>query len=101
MRRVVLSDAAAKDLDDILGHLAREVSFDLALRMIDHLEAAAADLADTALRYPLLVEREESGIRRRVVRSYNVFYAVDGDTVQVLHVLHGARDHARILFPED
>jgi toxin ParE1/3/4 len=100
MRRVVFSDRATDDLDDILAYIATEAGYRLALRTIDHLERAALELADTALSFPLLVEREDAGIRRRVVRSYNIFYVVDGDTVKVLHFLHGARDHARILFPE-
>lgn len=101
MRRVVLSAEAMSDLEEILSYVSAEWSFSLALRVIDRLERAASDLADTALRYPMLVEHEEARIRRRVARSYNIFYVVDGDTVNVLHFLHGARDYARILFPED
>lgn len=100
MRRVVLSDEATADLEDILDYLAAEVSVSMALQVIDRLEEAAIDLADSALRHPLLVNREEAGIRRRVVRSYNIFYMLDADIVRVLHILHGARDHARILFPD-
>lgn len=32
---------------------------------------------------------------------YLIFYRIQADTVQVLHVLHGAMDYERILFPED
>ena len=33
--------------------------------------------------------------------NYLIFYRIADDTVEVLHVLHGARDYENILFPEE
>jgi plasmid stabilization system protein ParE len=54
-----------------------------------------------AFAFPLLAGRSDSGIRRRVYGRYLIFYRVEEDTVQILHVLHGAMDYEAILFPED
>jgi len=50
--------------------------------------------------FPLLQRHEETGIRRRVVGNYLIFYYVLKDCVEVIHILHGARDYEAILFPE-
>lgn len=50
--------------------------------------------------FPLLPGREESGIRRRPYGDYLIFYRI-ADAVEVLHVLHGAVDYERLLFPDE
>ncbi|RYE85861.1 MAG: type II toxin-antitoxin system RelE/ParE family toxin [Hyphomicrobiales bacterium] len=100
MREVVITAEAAHDLQEIHAYLLREApsQADVALA---RLEAACTNLAETALQYPLFPGREERGVRRRVVRPYNVLYRLRGDLVEVVHVLHGARDAERLLFPEN
>jgi toxin ParE1/3/4 len=49
----------------------------------------------------LLVPRyEHTGVRRRPYGNYLIFYRISDDRIEVLHVLHGARDYESILFPE-
>jgi hypothetical protein len=43
---------------------------------------------------------EHLGIRRRPFGNYLIFYRVGADVVGVVHVLDGARDYERLLFPE-
>jgi toxin ParE1/3/4 len=53
--------------------------------------------------YPLVSRHgisEISGIRRAVYGQYLIFYRITTDAVEIVHVLHGARDFASILFPE-
>ena len=38
-------------------------------------------------------------IRRRPAGDYLIFYRIEDDQIEVLHVLHGARDYEAILFP--
>ncbi len=45
--------------------------------------------------------RRFSELRRRVHESYLIFYDVSSSHVDVIHILHGAMDYERILFPED
>ena len=98
--RVAVTAEARADFREIATYLRGESPV-LAIRVVRQLRIAALELGDRALRYALLPRHEESGIRRRVVGSYNIFYRVAGDRVDVLHVLHHARDDGRILFPED
>ena len=100
MREVVITAEAARDLREIHSYLLREAPWQADVTMA-RLEAACENLAATALQYQLFPGREERGVRRRVVRPYNVLYRVGDDVVEIVHVLHGSRDTDRILFPED
>ena len=51
--------------------------------------------------YRFVEHRRSDGIRRKVYGNYLVFYRVVSDAVEILHVLHGARDYAQILFDND
>lgn len=100
MRTVVITSEAEHDLREIHAYLLREAPFQADVTLA-RLQSAIENLADAALQYPLFPGREDRGVRRRVVRPYNVLYRVREDLVEVVHVLHGARDAIRILFPED
>jgi toxin ParE1/3/4 len=97
---VVVTDDASADLLDIGLYIAEE-SPAAALRLVNRLRRAAAELSDRAMRYALVPSHEDSDVRRRVVGSYNIFYHVTDDRVEVLHFLHHARDHEQLVFPED
>ena len=49
-------------------------------------------------RYPLFERHRSSGIRRRVHGNYLIFYRVGADTLEIVHVLHGAMDLGTISF---
>jgi len=51
-------------------------------------------------RFPLVPRFEHAGIRRRVHGNYLIFYRIGVETVDVIHVLHGAMDYEPLLFPE-
>ena len=53
----------------------------------------------TACRF--VEHRRSDGIRRKVYGNYLILYRVVSDAVEILHVLHGARDYAQILFDND
>lgn len=98
--RVAVTAKARGDFREIATYLRGE-SPPLALRISRQLRQAVVELGDRALRYALVPRHEENGIRRRVVGAYNIFYRVEGTRVEVLHVLHHARDEGQIVFPED
>jgi len=50
--------------------------------------------------YQLVPRFEARGVRRVPHGDYLIFYRVIDDTVEVIHVLHGARDYEAILFPK-
>jgi toxin ParE1/3/4 len=96
---VVITEAAEADLEAIGDRIAadnpaRASTFVLELR--DGCET----LADNPRRYALIPRYEHIAIRRRPYRDYLIFYRIADDRIEVLHVLHGARDYEPILFPE-
>ena len=44
---------------------------------------------------------EDEGIRRRPFGRFLIFYRVGQDAIEVIHILHGARDYESLLFPEE
>ena len=39
--------------------------------------------------------------RRRVYRNYLIFFDIGSREIEILHVIHGARDYAQIVFAND
>ncbi|MDX8468666.1 type II toxin-antitoxin system RelE/ParE family toxin [Mesorhizobium sp. VK23B] len=98
MRRLIVAAQAELDLEVIAEHIARDNPF-RAVTFLQELRNACAELRTMPERYPLVPRHQSSGIRRRVHGSYLIFFHVSADTVEILHVLHGAMDYEQILFP--
>jgi toxin ParE1/3/4 len=96
---VVITGAAEADLETIGDWIAGDNPA-RALTFVQELRHRCETLVDAPSGYALVPRFEHIGIRRRVYRDYLIFYRVVGDTIEVLHVLHGARDYESILFPE-
>ncbi len=97
--KVVVTDAAYADL----ARIGRAIKRDNPPRA----ETFVAELFDRCQRlslmpraYPLLPKWEDRGVRRRPHGNYLIFYRIQGEIVEVLHVLHGAMDYEKVLFPE-
>jgi toxin ParE1/3/4 len=97
--------SADRDLDEQAAYLASEASLDAALRFYD---AAAVTFGKLAA-MPGLGERRESVNPRladlRIWRiegfeKHLIFYRPVEDGIEIVRVLHGARDIARILNAE-
>jgi toxin ParE1/3/4 len=59
-------------------------------------------LGSVGLTFPLVPRYEDRGVRHRVHGNYQIFYRVVGqpaERIDVIRVLHGARNYAAILFP--
>jgi toxin ParE1/3/4 len=98
--KVLITDEAWADM---LG-IARNIMQDNPARagsFVDELYERCQTLADAPRAYPLLPNYESEGIRRRVHGNYLIFFRVKDDSVDVLHVLHGARDYGRLLFGDE
>jgi len=70
-----------------------------AFTFVDELETRCARLTAMPHAYPLVPRHENSGARRVPHGNYLIFYRVLADVVEILHVLHGARDYEPIVFP--
>lgn len=98
--KVIITQAAEADLLAIgrriaLGNPARAMSF------LDELEAKCLALANMPRAFPLLPNWEHTGIRRRIHGDYLIFFRIGKNDLEVLHILHGARDYEAILFAEE
>jgi toxin ParE1/3/4 len=97
--KVVITEAAFADL----LHIGRAIRVDNPARaetFVDELYDRCQRLGAMPLAFPLLPDWEDKGIRRRPHGNYVIFYRVTEKAVEVLHILHGARDYEAILFSD-
>jgi toxin ParE1/3/4 len=91
--------AASQDLREIVEYLAAEGSPEVARRFVQGLTERCQSLADM----PGMGRRREElspGLRSVPEGNYVVFYRPAEDGVQIVRVLHGARDIERIFTEE-
>ena len=98
--RVVFAREAEADLTEIALFIARD-NKPRALSFTRELRQAARQLGDMPRAFPLIPRYEHYGVRRRPYGNYLIFDRVEDDRLTVLHVLHGARDYERLLFPDE
>ena len=94
----VVNTAAAKA--DLLA-IRRYIEADnptRALSFVEELLNRCLALADTPRAYPLVPRYERFGIRRCVHGNYLIFYRLQPEQIEVIHVLQGARDIEVLLF---
>lgn len=100
MARIVVRPQAERDIDEQVLYLAVE-STDLALRFFNAVQSTLRDLAqipDLGIVHEFRSERLK-GIRWWKVRGFRnhlIFYRPLEDAVDVIRVLHAARDIPRI-----
>jgi plasmid stabilization system protein ParE len=95
--RVVITAAAKADLLAI----RRTIEADnptRALSFVEELLDRCLALADTPRAYPLVPRYERFGIRRCVHGDDLIFYRLQPEVIEVIHILQGARDIEARLF---
>ena len=95
--RVVVTEAAKQDLIEI-GEFIRPHNPKRAETFVAELLKHCEALGDRPRAYPLVPRYEQHGVRRSVYRGYLVFYRINGEILEVLHILDGARDYENLLF---
>jgi plasmid stabilization system protein ParE len=96
---VVVTEEAESDLEQIGDTIAVD-SPQRARSFMRELRGRCEGLAEFPKVYPLVPRYEDSGVRRRVHGNYLIFYRIGVESIDVLHVLHGAMDYEPLLFPE-
>jgi plasmid stabilization system protein ParE len=96
---VTLTAEADSDLNAIAEYIAQD-SVTAALSFVYELRGKCLALAEAPRGYPLVQRYEHHGIRRRPFGNYLIFYRIGAEAIEVVHILHGARDYERLLFPE-
>ena len=92
-RRVVWSQRALHDLDEVLSHIAKDSAQGAASVARSALELAGS-LSTLAERGRVVPEIERPSIREVFVYRYRLIYRVEARQVTVVAFLHGARDFA-------
>ena len=96
MSRYILAPVARQDLREIQSYIARE-SLQGARRVMAEIRTACARLAEN----PYLGHRREDLTEQPVlfwpVRSYFIIYRPETTPLEIVRVLHGARDIPRLL----
>jgi toxin ParE1/3/4 len=95
-RALRILPAADADVDAAAAYIAQD-NLDAALRFYDAVDQTYRQLRDYPKRWPRyeIDHPRLAGLRKHVVtgfRNYLVFYRFDDRDVEVIRVLHGARD---------
>jgi plasmid stabilization system protein ParE len=96
MSRFVLTPAARADLTEIFDYIAQD-SPDAAHRVLEELRAAMKKLARMPDMGHFRRDLASEPLRFWPVYSYLIIYRPEARPIQVVRVLHGARDVRRIL----
>lgn len=96
MKAYSLTAQAALDLRDIWDYIATD-NLSAADRVIVELEKALQGLADRPGKGHVRQDLTPRQVRFWGVRSYLIVYRPDVEPLQILRVIHGARDLAHLL----
>jgi len=94
---VVITAAAKADLLAIRRYIEAD-NPNRAVSFVEELLDRCLALADTPRAYPLVPRYERFGIRRCVHGNYLIFYRLQPEQIEVIHMLQGARDIEALLF---
>lgn len=98
--RLIYTDIARQDIRAIGHHIRRHNPL-RAESFVRDMLASCRELPSMPDAFPVYPRAGNETLRRRVFGQYLIFYIVSEDAVTIVRILHGARDAARILNPED
>lgn len=98
--KVVFSRNAERDLEAIGDWIAQD-NPSRAVSFVAELVKSCKSIGKTPRAFPLVDRSRDLRLRRRIYGDYLIFYDVGTTSVEILHVLHGARDYAQIIFPSE
>jgi toxin ParE1/3/4 len=98
--KVLFTEAAGSDLEVIGDWIAKDYP-GRAATFVRELRRSCVDIGPRPLGYPLVEHRRNDGVRRKVHGNCLIFYRIWLGAVEILRVLYGARDYARILFSDN
>jgi toxin ParE1/3/4 len=96
--KLLITPEARRDLESIGDWIANDSPL-RALTFVEELESACAEILLFPEKYPIAIRYEKIALRRKVHGNYLIFYRVVTDQVQIIHILHGARDYEGLLLP--
>jgi addiction module RelE/StbE family toxin len=91
VREIVWSQEAVKDLEAVFNYIAKD-SQSYAASFIGEIRLAGRSLNQFAERGRVVPEAGQPNIREIFVRDYRLIYHIEQTRVEILALIHGARD---------
>lgn len=98
--KVVFSQNAEQDLEGIADWIARD-NPERARSFVADLVMACKAIGRAPRGYPLVDRRRDPTLRRRIHGNHLIFFEIGSKEIEILHVIHGARDYAQVVFASD
>jgi toxin ParE1/3/4 len=98
--KVVFSQNAERGLEEIGDWIARD-NPERARSFVADLVKACKSIGKAPHSYPFVDKGRDPTLRRRIHRSHLIFFDIGADQVEILHIIHGARDYPPIVFAND
>lgn len=89
--KLFFTPEARRDLVSI-GDWIAESNQNRAISFVAELEISCAEISNYPEKYPIAPQFESRNLRRKVHGNYLIFYRVKTTQVEIIHILHGARD---------
>ena len=89
--RIVWTEPAVEDLRELHAYIARD-SETYASGFVERIILAADRLADHPKVGRIVPETNDENVRELLYQRYRIIYRVKGDSIEMLSVIHGARD---------
>jgi addiction module RelE/StbE family toxin len=99
MAKIRWSVTARTDLQEIESYIARD-SVAYAIRQVDRIVKAVESLESFPMKGRIVPELERNDMRELIYGSYRIVYLLQGEEVNIVRVVHGARGLSR-LFEEE
>ncbi|MBS0207595.1 MAG: type II toxin-antitoxin system RelE/ParE family toxin [Planctomycetes bacterium] len=96
MATVRRADAADRDLDEIVRYIARD-NLSATLAWLDEVERLFALLATQPEMGHVFRARRLGLVRRHVIGNYVIYFRPEATGIEVLRVIHGAREQRRLV----
>ncbi len=100
--KIVVSEDAHRDLDDIVSYIAEELKNpQAASRFLDDVEQAYRRIVENPRLFAFCHDErlQKQGYRKIVIKNYLVLYREDAEAsvVYVVRIVYGARDYEKLL----
>ena len=89
--KIVWTDPAVEDLRELHAYIARDSEM-YASGFVERIILAAERLADHPKVGRVVPEANNENVREILYQRYRIIYRVKGDSIEMLSVIHGARD---------
>ena len=96
--KVIVTPIAEGDLVRIGDYIAADNPV-RARSFVRELRKKVREIGEQPRAFPLVPRYEHTGVRRRLHGEYLIFYVIVEECVYVVHILNGAMDYERVLFP--